>query len=85
MTVDGSNNPRTVLQANVKEMGVRVGEMWPEGVEKEVTFLYSACGCPVKVMAMRVGEKTVRTRNLPVIFPDDPAVVNIIRRLMAWD
>ena len=85
VTVDGSNNPRTVLQAKAKEMGVLVGDIWPEGTEREVTFLYSACGCPVKVMTMRVGEKTIRTRHLPVIFPDDPAVVTVIKRLMAWD
>ena len=85
VTVDGSNNPRTVLQAKAKETGALVGELWPEGTEREVTFLYSACGCPVKVMAMRVGEKTIRTRNLPVIFPDDPAVVTVIKRLMGWE
>jgi hypothetical protein len=85
VTVDGSNNPHSVLDAKVKEMGVLVGEMWPEGTEREVTFLYSACGCPVKVLAMRVGDRTVRTRNLPVIFPDDPAVVGVIKRLMRWD
>ena len=66
-------------------MGVTVGDIWPEGAEREVTFLYSACGCPVKVMAMRVGDKTVRTRNLPVMFPDDPAVVTVINRVMRWD
>lgn len=85
VTIDGSNNPRSVLQANVKEMGIPVSDMWAEGSEREVTFLYSACGCPVKVKAMRVGDKTVRTRPLPVIFPDDPAVVNVIKRLMGWD
>jgi hypothetical protein len=85
VTVDGSKNPRSVLEANVKEMGVSVGEIWPEGSEREVTFLYSACGCPVKVLAMRVGDKTVRTRSLPVIFPDDPAVVAVINRVMLWD
>lgn len=85
VTVDGSNNPRSILGAKVKEMGVTVGEIWPEGTEREVTFLYSACGCPVKVKAMRVGDKTVRTRTLPVIFPDDPAVVTVIKRIMKWD
>jgi hypothetical protein len=85
VTVDGSNNPRSVLDAKVKEMGIPVSAMWTEGAEREVTFLYSACGCPVKVKAMRVGDKTVRPRPLPVIFPDDPAVVNIIKRLMRWD
>ena len=85
VTVDGSRNPSSVLGAKVKEMGIAVGDMWPEGAEREVTFLYSACGCPVKVKAMRVGDKTVRTEALPVIFPDDPAVANVIKRLMKWD
>jgi hypothetical protein len=85
VTVDGSNNPRSVLEAKVKEMNATIGDIWPEGAEREVTFLYSACGCPVKVMAMRVGDRTVRTRNLPVIFPDDPAVVGVIKRVMRWD
>jgi hypothetical protein len=83
--VDGSNNPRSILEAKVKEMNGTVGDIWPEGAEREVSFLYSACGCPVKVLAMRVGDKTVRTRNLPVMFPDDPAVVTVIRRLMRWE
>jgi hypothetical protein len=85
ITVDGSNNPRSILEAKAKEMGVSVSEIWPEGSEREVTFLYSACGCPVKVMVMRTGDKTARTRNLPVIFPDDPAVVTVINRIMRWD
>jgi hypothetical protein len=85
VTVDGSKNPRSILEATAKEMGVLVGDIWPEGSEREVTFLYSACGCPVKVMAMRVGDKTIRTRELPVIFPDDPAVVTVIKRVMRWD
>jgi hypothetical protein len=84
VTVDGSNNPKSILDAKVKEMGVPVGEIWPEGSEKEVTFIYSACGCPVKVKALRVGDKTERTTSLPVIFPDDPAVVTVINRLMRW-
>jgi len=85
VTVDGSNNPRSILEAKVKEMGILVGDFWTEGSEREVTFLYSACGCPVKVLAMRVGDKTIRTRNLPVIFPDDPAAVAVIKRLMRWE
>jgi len=85
VTVDGSNNPRSILDAKIKEMGIPVGDFWTEGSEREVTFLYSACGCPVKVLAMRVGDKTIRTGNLPVIFPDDPAAVGVIKRLMRWD
>jgi hypothetical protein len=85
VTVDGSNNPRSILEAKVKEMAATIGDIWPEGSEREVTFLYSACGCPVKVLAMRVGDKTMRTRHLPVIFPDDPAVVAVIKRVMRWE
>lgn len=84
VTVDGSNNPATILDANVKEIGIPVRNFWPDGTEKEVTFIYSACGCPVKVMTRRVGERTERTKEMPVIFPDDPAVVTLITKVMAW-
>ncbi len=82
--VDGSNNPATILQAQLKEPGIPVAQAWPDGAEREVTFLYSACGCPVKVMCRREGDRTVRTKDEPVIFPDDPAVLEVIRRLMGW-
>jgi hypothetical protein len=84
LTVDGTNNPGSILDATVKEMGVPVLAVWPEGMEREVTFIYSACGCPVKVMAKRVGNKTMRTSDLPVIFPDDPQAVSVIKQLMRW-
>lgn len=84
LTVDGSGNPPTILQAWLKETGVPVTEAWPDGAEREVTFLYSACGCPVKAMCRRVGDRTVRTKDTPVLFPDDPAAVSVIRTLMAW-
>ena len=83
-TVDGSNNPSSVLEAKAKEPGVSVRDVWPDGAEREVTFIYSACGCPVKVMVKRTGDRTVRTKDLPVIFPDDPAAVQVISRLMGW-
>lgn len=83
-TVDGSNNPKTVIDANIKEVGVPLRDLWLDQTEREVTFLYSACGCPVKVMARRDGERTVRTKDLPVIFPDDPAAVSVIERVMGW-
>jgi hypothetical protein len=83
-TVDGSNNPATILQAGIKELSVPVSEFWPDGADREVTFLYSACGCPVKVMVRRVGNRTIRIKDLPVIFPDDPGVVGVITQLMAW-
>ena len=84
LTVDGSNHPTTILKANAKELGVSIESIWPDGAEREVTFLYSACGCPVKLMVRRVGDRTIRTKELPVIFPDDPSVVVLIGKLMAW-
>jgi hypothetical protein len=84
ITVDGSNNPKSILDARIKNQDLPVSAFWPEEVEREVTFIYSACGCPVKVMARRVGDRTIRTKDLPVIFPDDPSVVRLINRLMGW-
>ena len=84
VTVDGSNNPATILDATVKEIGIPVRDFWPDGAEREVTFIYSACGCPVKVMTRRVGDRTMRTKDAPVIFPDDPAAVAVITKIMAW-
>jgi hypothetical protein len=85
LTVDGSSSPVSVLKANVKELGLPLETIWPDGTEREVTFIYSACGCPVKVMARREGNRTVRAKDLPVIFPDDPAAVQVIRTLMGWE
>jgi hypothetical protein len=62
----------------------RARDVWPDGAEREVTFVYSACGCPVKVMVRRVGERTARTKDMPVIFPDDPDAVRTISNLMKW-
>jgi len=84
-TIDGSNNPTTILDANMKELGLPLRSIWPDGSEREFTFLYSACGCPVKVMVRRTGDRTTRSRELPVMFPDDPAVVAVISRLMTWE
>jgi len=84
ITVDGSNDPKSILEAGIKDQKAPVSAFWPQGVEREATFLYSTCGCPVKVTAKRVGDRTVRTKELPVIFPDDPAVATLINRLMGW-
>ena len=35
-------------------------------------------------MVRRVGERTSRTKDMPVMFPDDPAVVELISKLMLW-
>ena len=84
LTVDGSNNPTWIMDAVVKEKGALLDTVWPTGVEHEVTFIYSACGCPVKVMARREADRVVRTKELPVIFPDDPPARELIARLMRW-
>lgn len=82
--VDGSNNPPSILDARIRDLNIPVRDYWPEGQERQVTLIYSACGCPVKVMARRQGERIARTSDLPVIFPDDPAAVTTISRLMRW-
>jgi len=83
-TLDGSRSDGNVLSAYLENSQQRAKDVWPDGVEREMTFIYSACGCPVKVMCRRVGERTVRTKDTPVIFPDDPAVVSTISNLMKW-
>ncbi|HUR44724.1 MAG TPA: hypothetical protein VMZ27_02525 [Candidatus Saccharimonadales bacterium] len=83
-TVDGSSNPLSILDANLKELGAPLKSIWFDGEEREFTFVYSACGCPVKAMVQRVGDRTRRTKELPVMFPDDPAALEVISRLMRW-
>ncbi len=82
--IDGSRGPTSILDAGVSELNVPVRDMWPDGQEREVTFIYSACGCPVKATVKRVGERTVRTSDRPVMFPDDPQVMAVITSLMKW-
>lgn len=82
--LDGSNNPASILDTTVRDFKVKVRDFWPDKTEREFTFIYSACGCPVKVMARRDGERVSRTKDLPVMFPDDPAAVVAINRLMKW-
>jgi hypothetical protein len=82
--IDGSNNPSSILAAKVRDLGIPVSDYWPDGAEREVTFIYSACGCPVNVKTKRVGNRTLRTSPLPVIFPDDPPAVAVINKLMGW-
>ena len=84
-TVDGSGNPATIFDCKLDETKRSLNDFWKNNTIKEFIFIYSACGCPVKVMAMRVGDKTTRTRSLPVIFPDDPAVVAVIKKIMRWE
>jgi len=84
LTVNGSDNPKSILDARIREHPLQVRDVWPIGTEREITFLYSACGCPVKVMARRTGERIVRTSEMPVIFPDDPPVVKVVEGLFKW-
>src|SRR5436190_12433629 len=84
LTVDGSGNPGSIIDAKVKPGDMPVRDIWPDGQERELTFIYSACGCPVHVLARRAGDRTLRVKDTPVIFPDDPAVVTVIARLMRW-
>lgn len=83
--LDGSKGSPSILDATVRDLNIPVREFWPDGAEREATFFYSACGCPVKVNVVRFQDKTVRTKELPVIFPDDPAVAKAISRLMGWE
>jgi hypothetical protein len=82
--IDGSNNPATILDAKVRDKGIPVRDFWPDGAEREATFVYSACGCPVKAMVRRTGNRTVRSKDLPVMFPDDPDGLRAISHLMGW-
>lgn len=82
--VDGTGNPSSIFESKVMYEGTPVATMWPDGTEREITFIYSACGCPVKVQVKRVGDKTVRVKDLPVIFPDDPEAATLIKRFMKW-
>ena len=82
--LDGSGGGPSILDAAVQDQGVRLREFWPDGAERQLIFFYSACGCPVKIMCRRQGERTVRTKDLPVIFPDDPDALGTIRRLLGW-
>jgi hypothetical protein len=82
--LDGTKQPPTIMDAIVNDLKIPLRDFWPEGAEREVTFVYSACGCPVKVMAKRVGNRTMRTKDLPVIFPDDPPAAQTIAGLMGW-
>ncbi len=84
MVVDGSNGPSSILDALIRDKHVPVRDVWPDGQEREVTFIYSACGCPVKAKVKRVGERTMRTEDTPVMFPDDPAALAVITGLMKW-
>ena len=82
-TVD-VNSADNVINAVASGRNALVKDVWPEGETREVTFIYSACGCPVKAMVKRVGERTQRTTDTPVMFPDDPDALKTIARFMRW-
>jgi hypothetical protein len=82
--VDGSKNPTTILDAAIHESPLTMREYWPNGSERTFTFIYSACGCPIKAKVRRVGEKTMRVSDWPVLFPDDPDAMRVINSLMGW-
>ena len=83
-TVDGSTGPSSILEAMLKEPGVQIGQIWPEGEVREIQFAYSACGCRIHVKCRRSGDRTVRTDTTRVIFPDDPAALQVINPFMKW-
>jgi hypothetical protein len=84
LTVNGSKNPALFLDAPLQGTATRVRDIWPDGAEREIAFVYSACGCPVKVKSRRVGDRIVRTSEMPVMFPDDHGVVQVIGQLLRW-
>lgn len=82
--LDGSRGGGSALDVYLQNSQQKLRDVWPDGSEREFTFIYSACGCPVKAKVRRVGERTQRTSDLPVMFPDDPAAVQTIAGLMKW-
>ena len=82
--VDGSKNPTNILTAALNQNPQTMKDYWPDGEERTVTFIYSTCGCPVRTLVKRVGEKTVRPSDWPVMFPDDPDAMRVINGLMGW-
>ena len=82
--LDGTKGATRVLDVPIHNSTSRGRDLWPDGQEREFTFVYSVCGCPVKVKVRRQEEATVRTAELPVMFPDDPAVLSVINALMGW-
>lgn len=82
--LDGSKGAARVLDVPLNNSPLRVRDAWPDDTTREFTFLYSVCGCPVKAWVRRTGETTARTSDRPVMFPDDPEALSVIRALMGW-
>jgi hypothetical protein len=45
--LDGGRGGTNVLDVFLQNSNQRVRDVWPDGAEREMTFIYSACGCPV--------------------------------------
>ncbi len=84
LVLDGTRGGASVLDVYLKGATQKLRDVWPDKTVREFTFVYSACGCPVKVLVRREGERTQRVKDTPVIFPDDPDVVQTIAGLMKW-
>ena len=84
LTLDGTRGGASVLDVFLKDSQQKVRDVWPDQTVREFTYVYSACGCPVKVLVKREGARTARVKDTPVMFPDDPAAVETISQLMKW-
>jgi hypothetical protein len=82
--LDGTKGVTRVLDVPIHNSPSTVRDLWPDGDEREFTFIYSVCGCPVKAKVRRTGDTTARVTELPIMFPDDPAAMDVIRSLMGW-
>ena len=83
-TVNGNGNPATIFDCILDETKQSVNDYWKNYTVKEFIFIYSACGCPVHVKFMRQGFKSTFQSGDNVIFPDDPAVLAVIHKLLAY-
>jgi hypothetical protein len=82
--LDGSKGAAHVLDVPLSGTNVTARQVWPDGEEREFIFTYSTCGCPVHAKVRRVGETTMRTSDMPVMFPDDPEALLLIHQIMGW-
>ena len=83
-TVNGSGNPASIFDCKLDETKQPVNDYWKNNTVKEFIFIYSACGCPVHVKFLRMGFKSIFQSGDNVIFPDDPGVLSVLHKLMAW-
>jgi hypothetical protein len=84
LMLDGSKGATHVLNIPFRDSPLMVRDLWLDGQEREFTYIYSACGCPVKAKVLRSGESTARASVLPEMFPDDPAAMSVISQIMGW-